>query len=190
MSVKKVAARYAKSLLDLAVEFKKLENVKSDMEGLLSLSKENKDFTAFLKSPVIQFSKKRTILEKLFNGKLDDLTLKFILILAGKQREGILIEVINAFLDQYRKLKRVSVIKVISAVPLPQNQVNELKRKIESSSVGFENAEIITAVDPKLMGGYILEVEGNVYDASVRHKLDNLKKEFKINLYESKIEAR
>jgi len=190
MSVKKVAARYAKSLLDLAVELDKLEKIKSDMEGLHALSKQNKDFTAFLKSPVIQLSKKRTILEKLFSGKLDDLTLKFMLILAGKQREGILTDVISAFLDQYRKLKHISVIKIISAVPLPPQQVDQLKRKLESSTVGFENAEVTTVVDPKLMGGYILEVEGNVYDASIRHQLDSLKKEFKINLYESKIEAR
>lgn len=190
MSVKKVAARYAKSLLDLAIELNKLDNIKSDMEALYSLTRENKDFTAFLKSPVIQFSKKRTILEKLFSGKLDDLTLKFMLILAGKQREGILIEVIKAFLDQYRKLKHISVVKIISAAPLPQKQVEALKSKIESSSLGFENAEIITAVDPKLLGGYILEVEGNVYNASLKYQLDSLKKEFKINLYESKIEAR
>jgi F-type H+-transporting ATPase subunit delta len=68
--------------------------------------------------------------------------------------------------------------------------VNQLKHKLEASIIGFENVEVTTAVDPKLMGGYIIEVEGNVYDASVRHKLENLRKEFKINLYESKIEAR
>jgi F-type H+-transporting ATPase subunit delta len=190
MSVKKVASRYAKSLLDLAVESNKLEIVKENMAGLLSLIRENREFSAFLKSPVIQFAKKRAILEQLFSGKLDELTLKFILILAGKQREAILVEVISAFLDQYRKLKHISIVKIISAAPLPEDQVNQLKHKLEASIIGFENVEVTTAVDPKLMGGYILEVEGNVYDASVRHKLENLRKEFKINLYESKIEAR
>ena len=184
MSVKKVASKYAKSLLDLAVESNKLEIVKENMAGLLSLIRENREFSAFLKSPVIQFAKKRAILEQLFSGKLDELTLKFILILAGKQREAILVEVISAFLDQYRKLKHISIVKIISAAPLPEDQVNQLKHKLEASISGFEN------VDPKLMGGYIIEVEGNVYDASVRHKLENLRKEFKINLYESKIEAR
>ena len=185
MSVKKVASRYAKSLLDLAVEYNKLENVKEDMDGLRSLTRENREFNAFLKSPVIQFTKKKAILEQLFSGKLDELTLKFILILASKQRETILVEIISAFIDQYRKLKHVSIVKIISAAPLPKDQVEQLRHKLEASTIGFENVEEVT-----LMGGYILEVEGNVYDASVRHKLENLKKEFKINLYESKIEAR
>jgi F-type H+-transporting ATPase subunit delta len=160
------------------------------MDGLLALVRENREFKTFLKSPVIQFTKKKAILEQLFTGKLDELTLKFILLLAGKQREAILIEVIAAFLDQYRQLKHISIVKIISATPLPKEQIEQLRHKLEASAIGFENAEVITVVDPKLMGGYILEVEGNVYDASVRHKLDNLKKEFKINLYESKIEAR
>jgi len=59
MSVKKVASRYAKSLLDLAVESNKLESVKGDMDGLLALVRENREFKTFLKSPVIQFTKKK-----------------------------------------------------------------------------------------------------------------------------------
>lgn len=190
MSVKKVASRYAKSLLNLAVEENRLELVREDMESLQALLKQSKEFAAFMKSPVIQFNKKRSVLEKIFTGKLNDLTLKFMLILAGKQREGILSEVIFEFLDQYRKLKHVSIVKITTAVPMSESQMDALKRKLEASSIGFEHVEVTTIIDPEILGGYIVELDDNIYDASIRQKLAALKKEFKGNLYESKIYAR
>ncbi len=190
MSVKRVASRYAKSVLDLAIESNRLEKVKDDMQSLQTLIGNSKDLAAFLKSPVIQFARKQAILQGLFAGKIDELTLKFILLLAGKQRESLLPEIVIQFMDQYRALKHISVVHVVSASELSAEQIQMLKSKIESSPVGFENVEIHTRIDPSLIGGFVVELDDKVLDASVRHHLEGLRKGFKTNLYESKIMAR
>ncbi len=190
MSVKRVASRYAKSILDLAIDQNSLEKVHEDMQAVQGLIKDSKDFAAFLKSPVVQYSKKQAILEKLLSGKVDTLTLKFILLLTGKQRETILSDIVDAFMEQYRILKHISVVRVTSAAPLTPAQMEALQRKIEASSVGFEHVEIQTKVDPSLIGGFIVELDNKILDGSVRHHLDNLRREFTTNLYESKIMAR
>ena len=82
MSIKRVASRYAKSIIDLALETNRLEAVKKDMESLQTLLKQNRELYVFLKSPVIKFTKKQAVLSNIFKGKVDDLTLKFMTLLA------------------------------------------------------------------------------------------------------------
>lgn len=190
MSVKRVASRYAKSLLDLSIEQNSLEQVRDDMQSMQHLIRESKDFAAFLKSPVVQFSKKQSILTTLLTGKISPLTLKFVLLLTGKQREVILSEIVDAFIDAYRALKHISIVRITSASPLTSEQLDVLQKKIESSTVGFEHVEVQTKIDPSLLGGFVVELDDQVLDASVRHHLESLRKEFRTNLYESKIIAR
>lgn len=190
MSVKRVASRYAKSLIDLAVEQNRLDRIKEDVESIQKLIRQSKDFANFLKSPVIPYSRKRSILETIFSGKLDELTLKFMSILALKQRESYMPDIAGEFMDQYRAIKHISVARIISAFELTPEQLTDLQKKIEASNVGFEHVEFVVKVDPSLVGGFIVEVDDMVYDASLKHKLEGLKKEFATNLYESKIVAR
>ena len=190
MSIKRVASRYAKSLIDLAVEQNRLERIKEDVEAIQKLIRESKDFVNFLKSPVIQHSRKRSILEAMFSGKLDELTLKFMIILTTKQREAYMVDIAGEFMDQYRAIKHISVVRIISASELTSQQLSDLQKKIEASKVGFEHVEFVVKVDPSLVGGFIVEVDDMVYDTTLKHQLANLKKEFTTNLYESKIVAR
>ena len=83
----RVASRYVKSLLGLAVEQGVLEAVHSDMLLFTKVMKENRDFRVMIKSPVIRHEKKRAILEKVFAGKVDKLTLAIMDILTRKNRE-------------------------------------------------------------------------------------------------------
>lgn len=190
MSVKRVASRYAKSVLDLAIEQNSLEQVKEDMKAVQGLIRESKDFAAFLKSPIIQYSKKQSVLNTLLSEKISPLTLQFILLLTGKQREVILSDIVDAFMDAYRALKHISIVRIISASPLSEDQLSVLQKKIESSPVGFEHVEIQTKIDASLLGGFVVELDDKVFDASVRHHLESLRKEFRTNLYESKLMAR
>lgn len=77
MSEYRIASRYAKSLLGLAVEKKVLEEVKDDMKLLLEVSSENRDLALMLKSPVIGHSKKLVVLNMIFKGKVNDMTMSF-----------------------------------------------------------------------------------------------------------------
>lgn len=190
MSATKIASRYAKSLIQLAQEQDKLERIREDVESFHGLLKSSRDFYVFLKSPVIQASKKKMILQKLFTGKYDVLTVKFLEILTQKQREFYLPEIAKQFMVQYRNLRHISTAVVTVAKELSEANQKALKEKLEASGVAYENVEIVVKKDPDLMGGFILEFGDFVYDASVAHKLDSLKKQFRGNLYESKVSAR
>lgn len=190
MSVNRIATRYAKSILDLAMEMDQVELVLADMEMLLKVMNESADLRAFLKSPIIAFNRKRQIIGKLFEGKVSTLTLKFMELLAGKQREMYLPEIAQQYQQQYKNLKHISTVKITSAAELTPEVLATIRQKLENGPIGFENVEIKTKIDPSLVGGFIIELGDYVYDASVRHQLDELRKEFTGNLYQSMIRAR
>ena len=99
----RLASRYAKSLLDLAVEKGQLEQVYADMLWLRSVCKSNRDFVNFLKSPIIKNDKKAKILEAVTGGRINPLTAAFNKLLVNKSRESHLPEIITAFIKQYKE---------------------------------------------------------------------------------------
>ena len=92
MSVAKIAHRYAQSLLELALEQNKLERILEDVQSFQAAAK-NRDFYLFIKSPIIPGAKKQTVVEQLFRGKYDELTMLFLGILIRKSREMYLPEI-------------------------------------------------------------------------------------------------
>ena len=185
----RVAGRYAKSLIDLAVERGNLQSVVGDMESLNQAMK-NRDLYLMLKSPIINADKKESIMKILFGESFDDVTMAFIKICITKNREDILPEIATDFLAEYKKMQGITTIKVTTAAPLSKEALEDLRNKLIDSSTTAKNVEIETVVNPDLIGGYVVEFGDKLYDASVAHKLETLKKEFKGNIYESQIEKR
>ena len=173
MSELSVARRYAKSLLDLAVEQGKLDRIMDDIISIHG-SFESRDLVLLLKSPIIKSEKKMKALSTIFQGKVDDLTLRFIEILTKKGREGILPEIAEAVREQYNELKNITSATLTTAVKVD----SEVVKNIESKIKGKEGSvEISTEVDPSILGGYILQIGDKVYDASVEKKINDLRKE-------------
>jgi F-type H+-transporting ATPase subunit delta len=189
MSVQRIASRYAKSLLDLAVEQGKLETLAKDIEVFRSLAA-NRDFYLLLKSPIIKGDKKMQILKAVFEGKLDPMMMAFLDILVRKGREGYLPEIAGAFTEQYKRLKKISNVKLTTAAPLSEEALAQILKKLRDSGATDEQVELTIVVDPSLIGGFIIELEDKLYDTSVSNKLENLKREFRDNLYISQIIAR
>lgn len=182
MSVIRIATRYAKSLIELAIEQGKLEQVNADM-GTLAAAVKNRDLYLFLKSPIIHADKKNAALGAIFKGNLDVLTMSYLELLVNKGRESFLPEISAEFTVQYKTLKKITTVTVISPEPLSDAVLSDLKKKLLTSGVTSENLEILTKVDPELIGGFVLEFDNKRYDASVAHKLDELKSQFSKNLY-------
>jgi len=190
MSVSKVASRYAKSLIDLANEQGKLERVLEDMEGLQRAVKQSPELKIFLKSPVIQSAKKIAVYKQIFESRFDELTYKFFELLTKKQRENLLAPIATEYVKQYKQIKGISTARIISATELSEASLKAIREKVEKSGVVHKEVELEVKIDPKLIGGFVLEFGDYVYDASVIAQLADLKKQFRKNLYESKIMAR
>ena len=186
MSVLRIATRYAKSLIELAEEKGKLDKVLADVESFNEVC-QNRDFELMLKSPIIPGEKKEKIFDKLFTGKYDELTMAFLKILLKKGREPLLADIASAFVEQFKKKKHISSVKLTTAAKLGESAVETIRKKLLESSATDDNVELQTVVNPDLIGGFMVEIEDKLYDASVAHKLSLLKKEFRDNLFVSQI---
>jgi F-type H+-transporting ATPase subunit delta len=186
MSVHRIASRYAKSLIELAEEQNKLEKITEDIQSFQEALK-NRELFLLLKSPIVNSDKKKQIFKALFEGKYDELTLAFMNILANKGREAYMPEIADEYIDQYKRIKHISTVKLTTATELDDATVENIRKQLEASEVTDEHVEIIQQVDPALIGGFIVEMDDKIYDASVANKLDDLKRDFKNNLYVSKI---
>ena len=183
MSITRIASRYAKSLLDLAVENKKLERVLEDVQ-LFNQSLENRDLFLVVKSPIIKAEKKLAIFTQIFKGKVDDLTLSFIEIVTAKGRESILPEITDQFIEQYRELKNITLASFTTSQKVPDSIIDSLVSELKNSSwVRKGEVEVQEKVDEDIIGGFIIEIEDKQYDASVKAKLAELKKEILDNTY-------
>lgn len=190
MSVARIASRYAKTLVDLSIQQNKLDRVLEDVESFDAITDENRDFYNFLKTPIIHKDKKQAIIKKLFEKSYDDLTMKFLLLLIAKQREMYLPEIADEFILQYKLLKHITTVRISSAVELSKEVLKKIEEKLKAGDLAGEKVEFETQVDPKLIGGIIIEFNDRVYDASVSHRLNRYKKNFGENLYVSMIQSR
>lgn len=174
MSEIQVASRYAKSLLDLALEQDALEAVKKDMDLFVNTCRENPELQAILKNPIMSLEKKGNILEGVFAGKLHDLILSFFRIVVRKGRSEILYPTAKEFLNQYNIHKNVVKATVTSATTLSEQNLKQIREIVQEYTRG--EVELTTVVDPELIGGFILKVGDRQIDTSLSGKLSKLRK--------------
>ncbi|MCW3123811.1 MAG: atpH [Flavipsychrobacter sp.] len=171
----RLANRYAKSLLDLTIERNSLEDTLKDMQLLHGICSQSRDFVAMLKSPVISGDKKQSVVfEVLKSNNVGELTKKFISLLITKGRELNLPEIAEAFIAQYNLLKSIRTVTLTTAAPMTDAVKSSITAKIAGFMPG-DKIELKTAVDESLIGGFVLETEDKLYDASIKKSLDDVK---------------
>jgi len=182
----RLAHRYAKSLMDLSIEKKQLDVVYNDMKYVEALCSQSSEFRALLKSPIINADKKRSIINAVTEGKVSELTKLFYLLLVNKGRESNLHEIANAFIEEYNTLKDIHKVVLTTAVAISPETVNAIAERIKNER-GVKSIEMETIVDEKIIGGFILEFDNNLVDASITRDLRDVKKQFAKNIYISEI---
>ena len=186
MNNPRLAERYAKSLIDLAKEKDQLDEVYDDIKFLQRICKSNRDFVALLKSPIIPEDKKNKIITSIVTGRISDLTALFIKLLASKNRESNLPEIISSYINQYNQIKGIHKVKITTATQISEDIKNTFISKIKSVN-DISNIELETAVDEKLVGGFVLEMDGKLLDASILRDLKDVRKQFQNNDYIRKL---
>lgn len=178
----RLANRYAKSLVDLATEKGQLEAVYADMKYLEAVCKVSKDFVAVLKSPIIKSDQKNSILSSVTKGKVSELTAAFNHLLVKKGRESELPEIAYAFIDLYNEIKDIHKVKLTTAVPVSEELKQAIEAKVKTEQ-GFGTVELETVTNEKLIGGFVLEFNDKLVDASILRDLKDIKKQFNENLF-------
>lgn len=182
----RLSQRYAKSLIDLASEMDQLEPVHEDILLLQSVCNQSREFIMMLKSPIISDDKKNKIIDAVTSDKISKLTQTFIKLLGSKNRESNLPDIITSFIEQYNKLKGIHKVKLTTASPVTEEVKNSFIQKIKRDAA-IKNIKLETIIDEKLIGGFVLEMDGKLIDASISRDLNDVKKQFANNDYIHKL---
>lgn len=181
MDITIISKRYAKALFGLALELNQLEAVKKDIDLLEEVTQENPEFKRLLSSPIIPPGKKNSIVKAVFEGKMEELTFRFLQLVTRKERELYLQEISKAFIKLYKEHHNIITIKLTSPEPMDEKSKSELVKLLATET--HKTIDLSEEIDASLLGGFVLTMEDKKYDASIRHQLDRLKKVFDKNLY-------
>ena len=180
MSNVRIATRYAKSLLGLALERNELDKTYADMEWLQSVCKSNPDFVSMLRSPVIKSDTKGKIGMAVAKDHISQLTREFMRLLITKGREGALPEISAEFIKQYKEYNKIYSVRVTTAVPLSSELKEGILNYIKSNT-GLQNLELETVVREDIIGGIILQLGDKIVDASISYDFKQIGKLFENN---------
>jgi F-type H+-transporting ATPase subunit delta len=176
MSEYKVSIRYAQSLLDSAVENKNLDRVAADVELIYNSLAGSHELKNTLANPVIKPHVKLSVLEEIFKDKISGETMDFLKFLIEKKREDLLGDIASKFLSLRDELLGIVNVDVTVAADLIDEQKEEMRRKLESVLNKKIRFKFVT--DPGLVGGFVAKAGDTVFDATIMHQLDRLRKQF------------
>src|ERR1044072_19057 len=186
MPTPRLAARYAKSLIDLANETNQLESVYKDMLYLQAVCKESREFLTLMRSPVVKADKKIAIVLAVTKGKISELTDSFNRLMITKGRESYLPEISSAFIDQYKLQKGIHTVKLTTAVPVTEDVKNQIIGQVQKQT-NLSNIDLKATVNEDIIGGFVLEIGDTLVDASIAYDLNKIKTQFMNNDFIYKI---
>lgn len=171
----RAAIRYAKAILETAVSSGNTAKVNDDMKSVVAVVSMNNELKEFLSSPVITLEMKMNALAQIFASVQPETKSLFKLLQENKRFEilGDIAEKYNALYDE---MEGVEVAKVTTAIPLTAELEAKVLDKI--ATISNKKVTIENIVDPAIIGGFILRIGDNQYNASVANRLQELKREF------------
>jgi len=181
MQDSKAAIRYARSLFQLAIERKELEEVSKDMELIDKTIHDNRDLGLMLKSPVIKADKKEMIFKQIFSTKIGKTTEAFIDLVIRKGREMHIEQIARQFVVMNLENNGIEEAKIITAYKIDdafRKKIIAVVEKNTGSKVVLEEQ-----IDPDVIGGFILRYGDKQIDTSLKRDLELLRREFDKNLY-------
>ncbi len=168
-----VTTPYAEALLQVVSENDQTEEMVKEVKQLLSLINDSPDLEKTLSSPVLETDTKKKIIIEIFSEKINSSLLNFLKLLADRQRIAIVTSILDRFLEIYRENSNIALATVTSAVELTDDQKGLITKKIIKIA-GTEKLELVTKIDPSLIGGFVASVGSKVIDASLASQIRKL----------------
>lgn len=171
-----ITVRYAKSFFLLAKEKGLLSKLKTDIESVMQICNQSVEFILFLESPVVKTSRKIKLLNQIFSGSIDALTLKFLILLTANKRESYIPGVCRNFLDLTRKDIGIKTAVVTTAAKMSDKTLALIQQIVEREL--NSKIELAGRVNPDILGGIILRIEDKQFDSSLATQLKKIKASF------------
>ena len=173
MNESQISVRYAKALFLSAKEEKVLEDVLKDMKLILSSSK-LEGFEEYMESPVAKTSAKKELIKNVYGDHISELSLKFYDLILSNKRENYLSDIIRNFISLYREEKGIKSASL--KIPFQVSDKNRKKFISLLENTYKSKIEMEEKLDTELIGGFILTVEDEQFDASIKTGLAKIKK--------------
>jgi F-type H+-transporting ATPase subunit delta len=174
MNDSKIPVRYSRALFQTATEKNLLDKVNADMIFISDLCK-MEEVKEVLGSPIIKPSGKTAIFHGLLESRTENITMSLVDLLIKNGRESFLPSVARVFIDVTLQHKGITETYLTTAVPVNDKTKKEISDLI--TSIFKTKVELKETVDKDIIGGFILKVNDNYIDSSIRNKLRKIKKE-------------
>ena len=173
MSKSVLANKIGYSLFEVAKENNTLEEVSYELKEVAKVINENSDFVTLMNNPNIEKIKKINLIDASFSG-VNKYVVNVVKILAGNLQISLINFVLEQFTELFNRYSNSVVVKVESASPLTELQLENLKEKLKNE-LQLEKVELNNFVDESLLGGFKLTYNNKVVDASIKAKLSAIK---------------
>ena len=172
--MEEIAEVYARSLFEVAKDQDKLDDVREQLGEVADAISESRDLQVFFFSPYFSTEEKVDGLDKAISDA-DPTVRNFLALLIEKHRMPALFRIRQRFEQLWQEEHKILPVHVTSAIELDESTVNNIGERIGERT--GRKVELSSAVDPEILGGIVLRVGNSVLDASIRNRLENLRKQ-------------
>jgi len=172
--VEEIAQVYARSLFEVALEHGELDTIKEQLDQFTQALDANRELQVFCFSPYFSVQEKKDGLRRAVTGA-HPLFANFLEALVERHRLPAIFRIRTEFEQLWDKEKRLLPVSVTSAVELDEETVRAIGRRIGEQTKN--EIELTANVDPDILGGIVLRVGNFILDASIRNRLEQLRKQ-------------
>jgi ATP synthase F1 delta subunit len=172
--VEEIAEVYARSLFEVAQEHDVVDEVRDQLGQFAKAMNENRELAVFFFSPYFSTPEKKEGLERAIVDA-EPIFLNFLEALVERHRMPAIFRIRDRYEEHWDKIHRLLPVEVTSAVELDKSTVREIGGRI-GEQTGNE-IELTSVVDPDILGGIVLRVGNFILDASIRNRLNQLRKQ-------------
>lgn len=172
--MEEIAEVYSRALFDVAMEHDILDDVHDQLGQFADELDENRDLQVFFFSPYFSSQEKKEGISKMLEGA-DENFVRFLELLAERHRMPAVFRIRRSFNSLYAEERKLLPVTVTSAVELDEDTVKDIGRKIEEQT--GRKVQLSAKVDPDVLGGLVMRVGNVVMDATIRARLERLRKQ-------------
>ncbi|MEG0806314.1 MAG: F0F1 ATP synthase subunit delta [Lachnospiraceae bacterium] len=173
---KLVSKTYGDALYHLALEENKLDEFLEEVTQIMGILSQNQELSRLMDHPKIVKEEKVKIIKEIFSESVSQELVGLMVMTVQKDRFGQMNEIFDYFITQVKEHKNIGTAKVTSAMPLSEEQKNQIRAKLLGTTKYVE-FEIEYDVDKELIGGMVIRIGDRVVDSSVKARLYRLSKE-------------
>jgi ATP synthase F1 delta subunit len=172
--MEEIASVYARSLFEVAKEQDKLDKVREELGEFADAVDGTRELQVFFFSPYFSTAEKQDGLEKAISGA-DEILVNFLKLLIENHRMPVIFRTRREYDRLWRAENKLLPVTVTSAVALDQGTVKQIGDRIAEQT--GRKVDLSATVEPEILGGLVVRVGNSILDASIRNRLEQLRKQ-------------